>query len=516
MSDIHYVVGSGPSGVACAYALLERGKRVVMLDCGQKIEKEAEARYLQDFRSQTVTYRDPRYFKHTSSKLGKIPLKIKYGSDFCYDAEQLTLHNAAVCGSKALGGLSNVWGAAILPFRKEEIKHWPISFSDLETGYTQVAQLFNLMAEQDDNLESEFPFYTKKVMSLQRSAQAQYVYKKMSLNRKALHEQGLHFSYSRLAFNQEPAARSGCTHCGLCFYGCPSNQIFCSADSLPLLLKYPHFEYRPNIVVQKFTENAKGVFIEVTDLNTNERSELTGSSIFLGAGVLNTAKIVAASRPSKKAHFTALDTDYFLIPALMFKAFSRKKLQEVFTLGQLFLEAKLPNELEFIHLQIYTYNEVVRQELKNKMKKVPFLKPFAEFLMKRMIVIQGFLPSTFSSTLDLHIQNNQSELTGVRNPQSKKLIQQIKRLLLKNSRRLGFLPLTLATEIGLPGRGFHIGGTLPMVSDTALTPNSTDHLGRLSEYQNVYIVDASVFPSIPSATITYTVMANAYRIASHA
>ena len=44
----------------------------------------------------------------------------------------------------------------------------------------------------------------------------------------------------------------------------------------------------------------------------------------------------------------------------------------------------------------------------------------------------------------------------------------------------------------------------------------TDSLGRLAGLHRVFLVDASVFPSIPATTITLSVMANAHRIASAA
>jgi choline dehydrogenase-like flavoprotein len=43
----------------------------------------------------------------------------------------------------------------------------------------------------------------------------------------------------------------------------------------------------------------------------------------------------------------------------------------------------------------------------------------------------------------------------------------------------------------------------------------SDVLGRPAGLQRVFVVDASVLPSIPATTITLPVMANAHRIASH-
>ena len=44
----------------------------------------------------------------------------------------------------------------------------------------------------------------------------------------------------------------------------------------------------------------------------------------------------------------------------------------------------------------------------------------------------------------------------------------------------------------------------------------TDILGRPAGLRRVHLVDASVFPSIPATTITFSVMANAHRIATRA
>jgi choline dehydrogenase-like flavoprotein len=42
----------------------------------------------------------------------------------------------------------------------------------------------------------------------------------------------------------------------------------------------------------------------------------------------------------------------------------------------------------------------------------------------------------------------------------------------------------------------------------------SDVLGRPHGFDRVHIVDATTFPTIPATTITFSVMANAYRIAA--
>ena len=42
----------------------------------------------------------------------------------------------------------------------------------------------------------------------------------------------------------------------------------------------------------------------------------------------------------------------------------------------------------------------------------------------------------------------------------------------------------------------------------------TDGMGQLRQLPTLHIVDASVLPDLPAQTITFTIMANAYRIGS--
>jgi choline dehydrogenase-like flavoprotein len=76
----------------------------------------------------------------------------------------------------------------------------------------------------------------------------------------------------------------------------------------------------------------------------------------------------------------------------------------------------------------------------------------------------------------------------------------------------GFEPLSPMLQIWPQGKGFHVGGSLPMRERPGEL--ETDLLGRPTGFQRVHVVDASVFPSIPATTITLSVMANAQRIAA--
>jgi choline dehydrogenase-like flavoprotein len=65
-------------------------------------------------------------------------------------------------------------------------------------------------------------------------------------------------------------------------------------------------------------------------------------------------------------------------------------------------------------------------------------------------------------------------------------------------------------QMGKPGRGFHSGGSFPMSAEPHA--GETDILGRPHGLRRIHAIDSTVLPSIPATTITFTVMANAYRI----
>ncbi len=91
-------------------------------------------------------------------------------------------------------------------------------------------------------------------------------------------------------------------------------------------------------------------------------------------------------------------------------------------------------------------------------------------------------------------------------------VRRVVRRLTANARLLGMVPLPGLVQVGRPGKGNHLGGSLPMRREPG--DLETDTLGCLRGLKRVHVVDAAVFPSFPATTVTLSVMANAHRIAS--
>ena len=99
-----------------------------------------------------------------------------------------------------------------------------------------------------------------------------------------------------------------------------------------------------------------------------------------------------------------------------------------------------------------------------------------------------------------------------RNPRSRDIARQCLRYLGESGDALGLRPLGPlfpATPSGASAS--HLVGGLPMSS--APEPGQCTPAGRLSGAERVYIVDGAVIPELPAQNATFTLMANAHRIA---
>src|SRR6185312_4310445 len=164
---MHCVIGSGPAGVACAKALLARGTTVLMLDAGIELENDRAqiARKLSCEEFSDWNADEINSLKGDLAATAKgIPLKMLFGSDFPYreTEEKIPWRGNGIDfrPSLALGGLSNVWGAATLPYRDADISDWPIKIPDLAPHYRAAAEIMGLAGQRDD-LEEMLPLYSE-------------------------------------------------------------------------------------------------------------------------------------------------------------------------------------------------------------------------------------------------------------------------------------------------------------------------------------------------------------------
>lgn len=526
-----YIVGSGPSGVAAARALLDRGRKVVLLDAGVQLE-ESLSQKVDQLSSLTATqtrqtYHDTLGIKQEfSTHSTGVPLKLSYGSDYPYRETAKYIvgssQNSEVLPSLARGGLSSVWGASVLPYTATDIDDWPVGLSELQPHYEAVSEMLDISSQPGGTLESLFPNYGRTCERLMKSVQTGKFLSDLESKAGQLQDKGIHFGHARIALNRALQAESECIRCGQCLLGCPRKLIFNASGLLPQLQADSNFQYRNNIVVQKLEQVEGRVVIHALDRIDGSKLQFEAGRVFLGAGVLPTSRIVLDSLGAYHQVLTARDSQYFLFPLLRYKNTRNVTTEELYTLSQAFVEiANREVSERSVHLQVYSYSEAIHSGVQDKLGPLfGLFKPLIENQLGRMLLVQGFLHSDVSPSLDIQLSRSGTgepaklEIRGNCIEESQRVIKRVCKFLHKNRSLLRGIPLTPLLQVANPGRSFHIGGTLPMKNMPGKF--ETDRLGALHGFQGVYIIDASTFPSVPASSITYSVMANAHRIASNA
>ncbi|MGB0661419.1 MAG: GMC oxidoreductase [Mangrovicoccus sp.] len=507
MTDI--VIGSGPSGVAAAWARLAKGREVLILDGGKELEPDKAS--LRDRLAKTgpQAWRAEDRAAYSAAQTEAPPGQVRrFGSDFAmepFDSIFAEAQGVALRSSRAVGGLSNLWGTAVLPFAPSDMQDWPITAEDLAPHYRAVQEILPIRGRQDA-LAPLFPNGLPDTPSpVPPTSQATILLHRFERRAARLSNQGLHVGMAR------QAVAEGCRECGMCLHGCPWGLMWSAAHNLAKVLENSRCRHRPGAIVARLEETETGILCHLENGET-----LIAERVFLASGVLDTARILLRSGLTGRDNLELKEARHGFLPMLQaapsWPATDRLPLT---TLPQLFAELKAPDLSPYlIHAQLYGWNEHYARDLHaNYGAKLPGLGWLWPILARRLVVAQIFLHSAHwpSLTLQLAHDGRLNAQISSDNPAARLLPQAAQRLG-KGTRAAGLWALPFALRFAEAGGSFHLGSSLPMARNPKL--GQSDLLGRPTGQRRLHVVDASVLPAIPATTITYPVMANAHRIAA--
>ena len=526
------VVGSGPSGVHFALTLLERGHQVTLVDVGHvgpapsrpdlswlelKEQLEDPTDYFLGDRFQGVVFPDDE-----SEFYGFPPAK---GYIFKEPPGVDTQHRGfEPLFSYAQGGLAETWTAGCYPLREEECTDFPIDFADLAAGYDTVASRVGVTGELDDlarffppheHLQKPLPLDEHSRLLLQR-----YHRKRERLNQKL----GCFMGRTRVATISEPLdGRSPCNRCGRCLWGCPRDALYVPSLTLERCRSYPHFTYRGGIRVDYFEmEHGRATALRGLDLQRRERVRLPVSTLALAAGTLSSARIFLRSfheRDGRSPDLCGLmDNRQILVPFVNWRMLGRRYDPATYQYHLLVMGLATPDPREYVHCQITTLKTALLHPVS---QQLPF--GFAGGLQMTNIIHAAlgvvnvnfhdsrresnrvsYRPGPPESEGTLHLEYTPPGDEATR-------IQDALKRLRKALRVLGCLAPPQMAHIRPMGASVHYAGVLPMTREAR--PWTTGPDGRSRDVDNLLLVDGVTFPFLPAKNGTFTLMANATRIA---
>jgi len=514
------IIGSGPAGIAYAKALARRGVVPTIIDVGESLLAPRQALVDRLASLPPEQWNDADRDKISENPmLGRvrIPQKMVFGSDFHFARERAfgcTVSRPPLpTATFARGGYSVAWGAAVLPAYRSDIASWPIANEDLEDSYRRVMADIPLSAARDA-LEHDFPLYTSDTTPLPLTNDARELL--ADLDRLVVKGGSAPFlcGQARLAVD---AAK--CRNCGACLSGCVYGAIYSLEPEIDVVEKQGKIIYRPGLYVEKFEEDADGVFVLARSTKTNEPLKEKFDYVFLAAGTIETTRIALTSLGLYDQTVLMKTSQKFVLPFLRLKR-SALEWPKAVALASLFLDFKVPDLSDkWVHAQVSTTNDYVLKSLGvppwHDTVRRRLLAPFFE----RLLVLWCGLHSDHSPGIALELEKSKDgrsmlNMRALSEPDPGPAARHVARHLAPFARQCrGMIP-AWAMRMSTAGGGNHIGATLPM-RERPRGSQETDRLGRLAPYKRTHIVDGSVLPSLPSTTLALLQMANADRIASN-
>ena len=146
--------------ISAAFPLIEAGLKVVMIDFGNE-QKNSLKKGSTYFDLRTKSESNPIFdnlddwekISSSSPKLRAVTNKYIF-ADY-HEKYQPETNNFILSGSLAAGGLSNAWGAGVGCFDEVDLEKFPITKSDLEKSYQDVAKRIGVSGVKNDDV-SEF------------------------------------------------------------------------------------------------------------------------------------------------------------------------------------------------------------------------------------------------------------------------------------------------------------------------------------------------------------------------
>jgi choline dehydrogenase-like flavoprotein len=527
------VVGSGASGVHFCLTGLKKGHEVTLLDVGYtrpepvlpgatfqglKAALDDPVSYFLGEELEGVVYPATKasYYGHPPSKNYVFRLPPQFSSS-------ATLIQPVF--SFARGGLAEAWTAGVYPFNGADLAAYPFGYEALRPHYQEVAHRIGIGAERDD-LERFIPFDADYLEPLPLDLHSSRLMEAYQSHRSALNRDlGFYLGRSRVATLSRPfRERPACDQLGRCLWGCPTDAIYSPRVTLRECLTFPNFRYLAGTMARRFEFDAGG---RITRLSVEPSSGgtpewLDGDLFVLAAGALCSSKIYLDSlyaRTGKAPVLTGLmDNRQIHVPFLTLNMIGQPAVTAGYQFHHLAFGIEASDPAEYVHGQITTLKAASVH---------PIVASMPVDLRSALAILRTVRAGLGIANINLHDRRREDSCVTVRprpggdrtelvldyrdppdEPErARRALKVVKRAL----GELGCLMPPGMTRVLPKGASVHYSGTLPMSATRVEHGTAPD--GRSWQFENLLIVDGAGFPALPAKNLTFTLMANAVRVA---
>jgi choline dehydrogenase-like flavoprotein len=503
----HYdivIIGSGAGGGTIARALASTGRRILVVERGGTFERHA------DNWDPSVVWLEQRY---RANERWLTP-----------DAEfQPNMHYG-------VGGNTKFWGAVLYRLRKEDFEAtehadgespaWPIRYDDLAPYYDRAEEMYHVHGQAGidptDPPRTDFPHPpVAHTAGMQRAVER-------------LRAQGLHPSPLPLGL-MRPGEDGGCQLCDTCNsfpcrIGAKSDAETCAIA--PARSMFPNLELVEHTRATRLVTDPSNRRVIAVDVDTQGESRRIHGDVFISScGAVNSAALLLRSGDARGglANSSGLvGCHYMAHVTTMYSAYGWEDakagphdFQKTIAINDYYRRgADVPFPLGHIQSQGAIHPEMIFGGAPRKYHL-------------GLAIVKGLAPWSFkhwtdhsmqwlAMTEDLPLRENRVTLRGDRislsyRPSNLQAHRGLNARVKKITRALG-LKAAFPVSFGL-GNTTHQCGTLRFGADPRTSV--LDPWCRTHDVENLFVVDASFFPSSAAVNPGLTIIAQALRVADH-
>jgi hypothetical protein len=290
---------------------------------------------------------------------------------------------------------------------------------------------------------------------------------------------------------------------------------------------YENFEYRAGLYVDHFRFNTDGRIHQVVanSLIDGTREEIPTETLVLAAGTLSSSNIFLRSiylDTGKAVTLRGLmDNRQILMPFVNWRMFGKQYNPDTYQYHQVAIGIEGERPIDYIHGLVTTLKTAIVHPV---IQTLPFDLKTSLSVFRNMHGALGLVNINFPDSrrdgnylaLEAAQRADETRLVihyepGAGEPERMASTLKVFRRVLA---KLGCIAPESMTRPRPMGSSVHYSGTVPMSREYQQLSCSKEC--RSYDFPNLFFVDGTTFPDLPSKNLTFTLMANAARVADQA
>lgn len=406
--------------------------------------------------------------------------------------------------SETFGGLTRYWGSTMLPYTDAEMRRWPFAADRLDPFYARIASRVGL-AGADDAMLTYFrrDFATRPGIRALKALQrlGERINERGSLRTDGY---GVVAGVNRCAIETRADSPQHCVYCGECMAGCVRGAVFSTADPIRHMLDQRQIARLVSGRVEMIDLERRIIVVRTA----SGKERLSGfSRVFLCAGCVGSTEILMRSAGIADGPVMA-DNTVHVFPIISLRREIGDESRSYLGLCNLILACLPESDADhFAQVQIYpNFDYMWRYNTPPSLWRA--IAPLVRASRPHIFWGRLYLHSALSSSYLLRLEDGRPVFDAAAVPDAEATVRRLMRAIRTAVRGDGFYvppvpPIRQRTNS-------HYGSTLPfggLLMDVA----PSGEIGN-----GIYLCDSAAFPEIPAVSPTFSIMANAARIAREA